>query len=314
MVSVKLHAGQKRAAAGRVALLLVLLVAAGVALRGRMPTPQQTPRSTASDDGALTGVVALLSVSMLLMAFAMLHKRSGPPRPPAREFPPEPRGGRPRWNRRLGLIALGLLIAWLLAIIVLNRLGVGQDAQQIASPDALPAPTGAPPPDQAPAAPSSPRNDTSKLLIATTAALLVMMVVATVISAIRRPPRQALPVISGADAESTAGSEPLVIAAERGLAEVANPNLPPREAIIACYAAMEQALAGAPSTAPQASDTPSEVLARAVATRAVSPANATPLVEVFAEARYSTHLMTEQHRQTAERALRSVLGELRSHV
>ena len=314
MVSVKLHAGQKRAAAGRVALLLVLLVAAGVALRGRMPTPQQTPRSTASDDGALTGVVALLSVSMLLMAFAMLHKRSGPPRPPAREFPPEPRGGRPRWNRRLALIALGLLIAWLLAIIVLNRFGVGQDAQQIASPDALPAPTGAPPPDQAPAAPSSPRNDTSKLLIATTAALLVMMVVATVISAIRRPPRQALPVISGAAAESTAGSEPLVIAAERGLAEVANPNLPPREAIIACYAAMEQALAGAPSTAPQASDTPSEVLARAVATRAVSPANATPLVEVFAEARYSTHLMTEQHRQTAERALRSVLGELRSHV
>ena len=314
MESVKLHAGQTRAAAGRVALLLVLLVAAGVALRGRMPTPQQTPRSAASDDGSLTGVVALLSVSMLLMAFAMLHKRSGPPRPPAREFPPEPRGGRPRWNRRLGLIALGLLIAWLLAIIVLNRLGVGQDAQQIASPDALPAPTGAPPPDQAPAAPSSPRNDTSKLLIATTAALLVMMVVATVISAIRRPPRQALPVISGADAESTAGSEPLVIAAERGLAEVANPNLPPREAIIACYAAMEQALAGAPSTAPQASDTPSEVLARAVATRAVSPANATPLVEVFAEARYSTHLMTEQHRQTAERALRSVLGELRSHV
>ena len=314
MVSVKLHAGQKRAAAGRVALLLVLLVAAGVALRGRMPTPQQTPRSTASDDGSLTGVVALLSVSMLLMAFAMLHKRSGPPRPPAREFPPEPRGGRPRWNRRLGLIALGLLIAWLLAIIVLNRLGVGQDAQQIASPDALPAPTGAPPPDQAPAAPSSPRNDTSKLLIATTAALLVMMVVATVISAIRQTRRRELPVISGADAESTAGSEPLVIAAERGLAEVANPNLPPREAIIACYAAMEQALAGAPSTAPQASDTPSEVLARAVATRAVSPANATPLVEVFAEARYSTHLMTEQHRQTAERALRSVLGELRSHV
>ena len=314
MESVKLHAGQTRAAAGRVALLLVLLVAAGVALRGRMPTPQQTPRSAASDDGSLTGVVALLSVSMLLMAFAMLHKRSGPPRPPAREFPPEPRGGRPRWNRRLGLIALGLLIAWLLAIIVLNRLGVGQDAQQIASPDAVPAPTGALPPDQAPAAPSSPHNDTSKLLIATTAALLVMMVVATVISAIRRPPRQALPVISGADAESTAGSEPLVIAAERGLAEVANPNLPPREAIIACYAAMEQALAGAPSTAPQASDTPSEVLARAVATRAVSPANATPLVEVFAEARYSTHLMTEQHRQTAERALRSVLGELRSHV
>jgi hypothetical protein len=141
-----------------------------------------------------------------------------------------------------------------------------------------------------------------------------MMVVATVLSAIRRPRRQALPVSSAADAANAAGSEPLAIAAERGLAEVANPNLPPREAIIACYAAMEQALAGAPNTAPQASDTPSEVLARAVASRALSPANATPLVEVFAEARYSTHLMTEQHRQTAEQALRSVLGELRGRV
>jgi hypothetical protein len=314
METVKLRAGQTRAAAGRVALLLVLLVAAGVALRGRMPTPQQTPRSTASADGSLTGVVALLSVSMLVMAFAMLHRRSGPPRPPAREFPVDPRGARGGWNLRLGLIALGLLIAWLLAVVVLNRLGVGPDSQQIASPDAVSDPAGMTPSEPSPAAPSSPHKDTSRLLIATTAALLMMMVVATVLSAIRRPRRQALPVSSGADAESAAGSEPLAIAAERGLAEVANPNLPPREAIIACYAAMEQALAGAPNTAPQASDTPSEVLARAVATRALSPANATPLVEVFAEARYSTHEMTEQHRQTAERALRSVLGELRSPV
>jgi len=315
MEAVKLHAGQTRAAAGRVVLLLVLIVATGVALRGRMPTPQQTPRSTASGDGSLAGVVALLSVSMLLMAFAMLHRRSGPPRPPAREFAPDPRGGRRGWNLRLGLIALGLLIAWLLAVLVLNRLGVGLDSEQIASPDAVPAPAGAPPSDPTPAAaPSTPRNDTSRLLIAATAALLVMMVVATVLSAIRRPRRQALPVSSAADAENPAGSEPLALAAERGLAEVANPNLPPREAIIACYAAMEQALAGAPNTAPQASDTPSEVLARAVATRALSSANATPLVKVFAEARYSTHLMTEQHRQTAERALRSVLGELRSPV
>ena len=314
MERVKIHAGQTRGAVGRVALLLALLIAAAVALRGRLPTPQQTPRSEASDDGSLTGVVALLSVSMLVMAFAMLQRKSGPPRPPARELPQGPRGGRKALNLRLGLIALGLLIAWLVAVAVLNRLGVDHDPQQIARPDAVPDPTGAKPPDTTPAPTPPKRNDTSRLLIATTAVLMMMMVLATVLSALRRPRRQSAPATIAADAAAPGGPEPLEVAAQRGLAEVANPNLPPREAIIACYAAMEQALAGAPTTAPRASDTPSEVLARAVATRALSDGTASPLVDVFAEARYSTHVMTEQHRQTAERALRSVLGELRSPV
>ncbi len=86
----------------------------------------------------------------------------------------------------------------------------------------------------------------------------------------------------------------------------------PREAIIACYLAMEQALVAAPGAAPQDSDTPSEVLARAVANRAVQADTAAPLVQVFAEARFSTHAMTEHHRTVAERALRAVLDELRA--
>lgn len=296
------------------ALLLGLLIAAGVSLRGRLPTPHQTLRDPASDDGSLTGVVALLSVSMLVMAFAMLHKRSGPPRPPAREFPEGPRGNRSGWNLRLGLIAIGLLIAWLLAVIVLNALGVGHDSQQITVPDGLTDNTDLGSPEAAPTVSAPKRSDTYRLLMATTAALVVMMVVATMLTAARRPRRESVPVTAGADVAAPAGPQPLAMAAERGLAEVANPNLAPREAIIACYAAMEQALADAPTTAPQASDTPSEVLARAVATRALSPGNAAPLVEVFTEARYSTHVMTEHHRQTAERALRAVLDELRSPV
>ncbi len=296
------------------ALLLVLLIAAGAALRGRLPNPQQTPRTAASEDGSLTGVVALLSMSMLVMAFAMLQRKAGPPRPPAREFPEGPRGARRGLNLRLGLIALGLLIAWLAAVAIFNRLGVEHDPQQITSPDAVPNPTGTRPPDTSPTTTPPKREDTSRLLIATTAALMLMMVVATVLSALRRPRRPPAPDTDAADTVAPAGPEPLAVAAERGLAEVANPNLPPREAIIACYAAMEQALAGAPTAAPRASDTPSEVLARAVATRALSARNAAPLVDVFTEARYSTHVMTEQHRQTAERALRSVLDELRSPV
>lgn len=312
MDSVKIRAGEMRGVAGRATVLLALLIAAAVSLRGRMPTPQQMPRSTASsEDGSLVGVVALLSVSMLVMAFAMLHRRQGPPRPPAHEFPDGLRGAGTPWRRRLALIAIGLLVAWLVAVAVLNRLGIDHSPEQIGS-DAMPDPTSVPPPDAAPDSAPQQRGDTSRVLMATTAVLMLMMVTATVLAALRRPRRESDSPIDEAGAPATEGPAHLAVAAERGLAEVANPNLAPREAIIACYAAMEQALAGAPTTAPQASDTPSEVLARAVASRALSGRTASPLVEVFTEARYSSHVMTEQHRQTAEQALRSVLAELRS--
>jgi len=81
-----------------------------------------------------------------------------------------------------------------------------------------------------------------------------------------------------------------------------------------CYAAMENALASAPGAAPQDSDTPSEVLARAVEHHALQSGSATELVTLFAEARFSTHVMNEGHREAAERALRLVLDELRSPV
>jgi hypothetical protein len=105
----------------------------------------------------------------------------------------------------------------------------------------------------------------------------------------------------------------LALAAERGLAEVGDLSREPREAIIACYA-MEAALASAPGAAPQESDTPSEVLARAVEHDAIHAASAGELVALFAEARFSTHVMNEGHREVAEHALRDVLDELRSSV
>ncbi|MDT5008831.1 MAG: hypothetical protein QOH57_448 [Mycobacterium sp.] len=86
----------------------------------------------------------------------------------------------------------------------------------------------------------------------------------------------------------------------------------PREAIIACYAAMEDALVEAPGAKPQDSDTPSEVLARAVEHHAIHSGSATELVDLFAEARFSPHVMNEEHRETAVRALELVLDELRS--
>ncbi len=300
---------------GRVAVLLGLLLAAGVTMRGRIPVPQATPRDPAADSPASTvGMIALLSVSMLVMAIAMFNRRSGPPRPAPQEFPEGPRGVRGRWHLRLGLIALGLLIVWLLAVVVLNRLGLGPPSGQLTMPPDMPDSADIAPSATAPAGSPAKSGDTYRLLMAATAALVVMTVVATVVSGLRRTGPQPAPVSGGAAPPAQDAAEPLAAAAERGLAEVANPNLAPREAIIACYAAMEQGLAVAPDAAPQASDTPSEVLARAVGNRTLSPASASELVALFTEARFSTHVMTEQHRRAAERALRSVLDELRSPV
>lgn len=303
-----------RGPVGRVAVLVGLLFAAGLAIRGRMPVPTAAPRDPASDSPASTaGVAALLGVSMLVMAIAMFSRHRGPPRPAPQEFPAGRRTEPGRWKLRLGLIALGLLIACLLAVVVLHRLGLDSGSRQTSVPAVGDSAGGSPPATPSPSSPAR-SGDTSRLLMATTAVLVMMTVVATVVAALRRPRQGSLPVIGDTAPAPPGGPEPLALAAERGLAEVANRNLPPREAIIACYAAMEQALAGAPDAAPQASDTPSEVLARAVGNRALSPANASELVALFTEARFSTHVMTEQHRQAAEQALRCVLDELRSPV
>ena len=110
-------------------------------------------------------------------------------------------------------------------------------------------------------------------------------------------------------ATPTAG-ESLVRAAEVGLAEIGDRTREPREAIIACYAAMERELTRVPGAVPQDCDTPSEVLARAVDNRALRADSATELVELFEEARFSPHVMTEEHRDAAVRVLERVLAEL----
>ena len=89
-----------------------------------------------------------------------------------------------------------------------------------------------------------------------------------------------------------------------------DPSREPREAIIACYAAMERELANVPGAVPQEFDTATEVLARAIEHHALHDDNAVQLVNLFAEARFSPHVMNEGHREVAVRVLRLVLDEL----
>jgi hypothetical protein len=73
-----------------------------------------------------------------------------------------------------------------------------------------------------------------------------------------------------------------------------------RAAIIACYLAMEESIAQA-GAARGAAETPEELLTRVA--HLVNAAAAATLTALFYEARFSTHPMSAEHRDSAERAL-----------
>jgi hypothetical protein len=83
-----------------------------------------------------------------------------------------------------------------------------------------------------------------------------------------------------------------------------------RAAIIAAYAAMERELARA-GTVRRASDTPTDLLERAVRDGRLSPGPARTLTDLFREARFSHHPMPPGRRDEAARALARVSDDLR---
>jgi hypothetical protein len=304
-------------ATGRTVALIVLLILAVAALRGYLPGAGRAHREQPTDSPAsLFAVVALLSVSMVIVAIsiiATLRTRRTGAHPGALPDRLGGSGRRGRW--RFLLIGLGLVVAWLLIALLLSRLVppqvVGQPPPATGTSDAARNDGPAPPPQPAP-----PRAGGNVLgyFAATTVTLIVLIAAGTIVAS-RRQRRVAKPYLiadHGSKPPAAAGPETLARAAELGLAEIGDLSREPREAIIACYAAMESALANAPGAVPQDSDTPSEVLARAVEHHALGADNATQLVDLFAEARFSPHVMNEGHREIAVRVLRLVLEELRS--
>jgi hypothetical protein len=219
---------------------------------------------------------------------------------------------RPSW--RVLLIGLAVIVAWLLIATLLAHLFAPHDV----TPSAPPSGTTTPPPAHGAALPPKqhPHNDPGDMvpvLLASVVPLLLIIVAAAVINARRRWRRPTPGSIADDHVESRVPakrSESLVRAAEVGLAEMADLGREPREAIIACYAAMERELANVPEAVPQDFDTPTEVLARAIDHHALRADNAVLLVNLFEEARFSPHVMNEGHREVAVRALRLVLDEL----
>ena len=299
----------------RVVAVIALLIVAAVALHGYLPGAERPPPDrTTSGLGSLFAVVTMLAVSMAIIVIAIITQSrrrhvfydEGEPR---REVP----GDRRPLTWRMVLIAVAVVIAWLLLVAVVSRLNaqLGVD-QQPPNGGAPPSGTAQPPGQQE--QPGPPSNVFSLLAGATV--LLMMAVFVGAAIAGRRQRRRNTPVASSSDEyqppAAASGADPFARAAEVGLAEIEDRTREPREAIIACYAAMERELENSPEIIPQESDTPSEVLARAVEHHALGADTATELVDLFEEARFSAHVMTEQHRETAVRVLRLVLTELRS--
>ena len=306
-------------ATGRVVAVIVLLILVAASLRGYLPGVERPQRQPDTDDPvSLAFIVALLGVTLAIVAFAVITRSRDPRTAAASAGLPEGRFGggigRPSW--RVLLMGFGVLVAWLLMVWLLTRLigprGVGQ-------PQGGTAPT-TPPPGTGTRSPADPRQvggdgDVVGYLVAGTV-ITLLLTVAGMVVAFRRRPRSAKLQIVAAEPfgppTPTGTSESLVRAAEIGLAEIGDLSREPREAIIACYAAMEGELTHVPGAVPQDFDTPTEVLARAVEHRALHVDNASELVNLFEEARFSPHVMSEAHRESAVGVLQLVLAELRS--
>ena len=294
------------------AALAGLTVLAGVTLQGRIPGVTPAPREeTPESPLAFAATLALLAGAIVIMLVSLVAAARRPARrgrPGGRELPPGVAGGPFRLRWRAVLVVAAVLGTVAVLVGLLGRVAVEPPVQQ--PPVGTEAPSGAAQnqPGEPPPASRATGRDMGPYLAVTAVALILMAAVGTVLAR-RRDPETGLDAPGSPADPEPSPAPPLAVAAERGLAAVEDPRRRPREAIIACYAAMEKALAGT-EAAPLASDTPTEVLARAVQSRALRPESAEPLVELFAEARFSSHVMTESHRTVAEQALRRVLDDV----
>lgn len=307
--------GDGKAVARTVAVLAALLLSA-LALRGYLPVEQAAappPREPDRSQGSPFAVLALFAVALAILVLTALAR---PRRRPHSHSEEPPRrfgatGGRPPW-RLFAYAAAGVLV-WLTVLLLLQRWDVSVPDADSAPPQAAPADPGADPSADPGAEAVPPARGTDTWFGYVLAATIAMVLLSIIASVRARPYRvaSAPPAVDDAGPPSPqAGGPDLARATELGLAEIGDRSRDPREAIIACYAAMEIELEKSPTTSPQASDTPSEVLARAVERRVLRAGNAAELVDLFEEARFSRHVMTEQHRDDALQALRAVQREL----
>ncbi len=137
-------------------------------------------------------------------------------------------------------------------------------------------------------------------------ALLVAIIVVAIIMIVLRRRHFGRPAFY--DGDFADDSEELQRAVESGRQALRTVD-DARAAIIACYRAMEDSLAGA-GAARDAAETPDELLARAASAGLVHGAAASRLTVLFYEARYSTHPLPRSALDSARQALDEISADL----
>lgn len=141
-------------------------------------------------------------------------------------------------------------------------------------------------------------------------ALWVMALVTTALLVLRWLARQRL---ESREAREVAEEEELVALLEATSDEVRYQALSegdPRNAVVACWVALEDAVHRSGLT-PERSETAAELTHRVLARWDVDPGAITALSEVYREARFSRHPVTEEQRSTAVDALELIHLDLR---
>jgi len=286
--------------------VVALLVLAASALQARRGLDWEAISDPVEVEWARVAAAVLVLLVLAQLAKRLLkrlrRKRRGGGRPS--DGDEEPAGEPvPWWLRALGLalVLAAIYTAWLLLGALLPEVQRAEPAVRT----------------------SDPRGDSGRpidvqgswlpLLLAG-AVLLVVAAAGRAAAARREAARRSDE--ADVDDDQAVRLETAVAAAQEQLAAHADA----RAAIVAAYAAMAASLSAglarvaAPGAAARPSDTPTELLTRAVRSGLVSPGPATTLTDLFREARFSRHPMGPGERRAAEGALALVRAELSGAV
>lgn len=245
-------------------------------------------------------VAALLVIGAILLAVFLFSLRRA--RDEEGEWVPE----RPRVSRRSRLVALLVVLAVLGAPVALLLVTRRWHVAGIAGPAAGVPGIGARPAVGSPA--PGPSGHAAAAVPVWPWIVLGCAIAVLLVAALLRRTRISDPPAAG----TPPGPPVLAEAVDAGLAELRDGD-DPRAAVLACYAAMEHALAATPA-GPRRTDTPSQVVGRASAAGLVDGSAAATLASLFRRARYSTLPFGPADRHRAESALERIRADLEVHA
>jgi hypothetical protein len=278
----------------RLAAAVVLLVLAALGSVARGVTHLSAVGMLAGPVRPVTVIAGVAAAAGCLVLAGVLVMQASRERRKEVSGIPEPA---PWWARALSVLAVLALFALAIAVVLVTFTGRHRGRQ----PEVAPIPV-VPALGHAPGAGhSSGTAGTAVLLLAVVLVALLVNVIAVVVLWLRR--RAAAAPLGPAGASS-----PLAAAVEAGRSALGT-TAGVREAIIACYAAMEDTLAAAGS-ARRAADTPEELLDRAMRNGVIRTPAAQRLTALFREARFSPHELAEAQQQAARTSLADIGHDL----